>query len=168
MRLGAIIGGGAIIAGILAAFAAGPFMANASAASGKKMIAAGKLKLGGRTIACGRTPTQLSPTFWDYGGATKGRIILNPVKLAELPESVRLWVYAHECGHQIYGARETRADCYAVQRGRREGWLDQTGMDDICAFLKDRPGDWVHPPGWKRCKAMVQCFGKVKSPRASR
>lgn len=142
--------------------------ASVEAAPEHKMVAAGKLKLAGRYIACGVTPTQLSSTFWDYGGAARGRIILNPVKLAKLPEAVRLWVYAHECGHQIYGARETRADCYAVQRGRREGWLEQAGLNQICAFLSDNPGDHVHPAGPKRCAGMAQCFRKVKPPRASR
>ncbi len=168
MRLGAANILTLITASAAAALVAGLLAAGATAASEDRLVAAGKLKLAGRYIACGRTPTQLSSTFWDYGGATKGRIILNPVKLAELPEAVRLWVYAHECGHQIYGARETRADCYAVQRGRREGWFNLAGMNQVCAFLKDRKGDWVHPPGPKRCTAMVQCFGKSKPPRASR
>ena len=159
----------AAMAGVAAMFAAAGLLgASVAAAPGDKMVGPGKLKLGGRFIACGLMPTQLSSTFWDYGGSTKGRIILNPVKLATLPKQVRLWVYAHECGHQIYGARETRADCYAVQRGRREGWLEQSGLNQICAFLRDHPGDWVHPPGPKRCAAMAQCFRKVRPPRASR
>lgn len=133
-----------------------------------KVVAAGKLRLAGRVMSCGRTPTLMSPTFWDYGGARKGQIILNPIKLAELAEPVRLWVYAHECGHQIYGAGEIRADCYAVRRGRREGWLDAAGMKQVCEFLKDHPGDWVHPPGPKRCREMTQCFKDADAHRASR
>lgn len=168
MRFGTLNMPSLIVAGIGALLAAGVLAAGAGATSGDKFVAAGKLKLAGRYIACGRTPTQLSSTFWDYGGATRGRIILNPVKLAKLPESVRLWVYAHECGHQVYGTRETRADCYAVQRGRREGWLEQAGLNQICAFLRNHPGDWVHPAGPKRCAAMVQCFRKARPPRASR
>lgn len=138
------------------------------AAPEDKVVAAGKLRLAGRSMSCGRTPTLMSPTFWDYGGARKGQIILNPIKLAELPDAVRLWVYAHECGHQIYGAGEIRADCYAVRRGRREGWLDAGGMTRICHFLKDHPGDWVHPPGPKRCREMTQCFRDADPHRASR
>lgn len=132
-----------------------------------RLLAPGKLKLAGRWMRCGATPTLISNSFWDYGGATKGRIILNPAKLSTLPDAVRLYVYAHECGHQIYGAKETRADCYAVRRGRREGWLSAEGMDQICDFLKDYPGDHVHPPGPIRCEKMRICFSKSKPKRAS-
>ena len=154
----------ALAVAVLAAAAGVP----ATAAPEDKLIAAGKLKLAGRTMRCGATPTLISSSFWDYGGATKGRIILNPRMLAGLPDAVRLYVYAHECGHQIFGARETKADCYAVRRGKREGWLDAEGMDQICTFLAPHPGDWVHPPGPKRCELMRACFGKAKPRRAER
>jgi hypothetical protein len=135
-----------------------------------KVVAAGRLRLAGRTMSCGRVPTLMSHTFWDYGGADKDRrrIILNPTKLKELPEAVRLYVYAHECGHQRYGPREIKADCYAVQRGVREGWLNAGGMDQICEFIIPHPPDWVHPPGQKRCRTMRACFGKAKPPSAKR
>ena len=131
-----------------------------------KLLAPGKLKIAGRYVRCGRTPTLISHSFWDYGGAKKGMIILNPQKLEGLTDAVRLYVYAHECGHQIFGPRETRADCYAVERGKREGWLTETGMNEICTFLEPHPGDWVHPPGPKRCEIMRKCFAKAKPRRA--
>ena len=134
----------------------------------EKMLAPGKLKLAGRSMRCGHTPTLISNTFWDYGGAKKGIIILNPSKLDELPKSVRLFVYAHECGHQVYGRKEVRADCYAVKRGKREGWLTRTGMSEVCTFLAPYRGDWIHPPGPQRCEIMTKCFDKAKPRRASR
>ncbi len=137
----------------------------------QEIVAAGKLKVAGRTMRCGRTPTLISRRFWDYGGAGgAGRklIILNPDKLATLPTAVRLYVYAHECGHQIYGASEPRADCYAVRRGKREGWLTAEGMQQICSFLKDHPGDYVHAPGPVRCEKMTKCFDQHKPKRAGR
>ncbi len=134
----------------------------------EKMLPAGKLKLAGRSMRCGRTPTLISHSFWDYGGAKKGMIILNPSKLDGLSEAVRLYVYAHECGHQVNGANETRADCYAVERGKRDGWLTRSGMTEVCSFLAPHPGDWVHPPGPKRCEIMTRCFDKAKPRRASR
>lgn len=143
----------------------------APAQSEREIVAAGKLKVAGRTMTCGRTPTLISRGFWDYGGAGgAGRkvIILNPDKLATLPEAVRLYVYAHECGHQIYGASEPRADCYAVRRGKREGWLTGEGMKQICNFLEDHPGDYVHPPGPERCEKMIKCFDQNKPKRAGR
>ena len=138
------------------------------AAPKDKVLAPGMLRIDGRTMSCGRTPTLISHSFWDYGGAKKGMIILNPSKLEGLSEAVRLYVYAHECGHQNYGTRETRADCYAVERGKREGWLNSAGLNDICTFLEDHPGDWVHPPGPRRCQVMTKCFGNAKPRRASR
>lgn len=138
------------------------------AAPEEKVLAPGKLKLAGRAMRCGGVRTLISHTFWDYGGAKQGFIILNPTKLEGLPATVRLYVYAHECGHQLYGPRETRADCYAVERGLRSGWLDKHGMDQICDFLKDHPGDWVHPPGPVRCEKMRACYKKAKPHRASR
>ena len=138
------------------------------AAPKEKTLAPGTLRLAGRTMSCGRTPTLISHTFWDYGGAKKGMIILNPTKLEGLTEATRLYVYAHECGHQLYGPKETKADCYAVKRGKREGWLTRTGMNEVCTFLEPHPGDWVHPPGPKRCEIMTKCFDKAKPRRASR
>lgn len=134
----------------------------------EKVLAPGRLKLAGRTMRCRRTPTLISHTFWDYGGAKKGMIILNPTKLEGLSPAVQLYVYAHECGHQIYGPRETRADCYAVERGKRDGWLDRQGMDDVCTFIEQHPPDWVHPPGPKRCEIMRACFDKAKPASARR
>lgn len=165
MRFGAAIITAFLVSAALLALIPGEA---ADATPEDKLIAAGRLKLAGRTMSCGRTPTLVSHTFWDYGGATKGRIIINPVKLNELPEAVRWWIYAHECGHQIYGPRELKADCYAVQRGRRKGWLTDEGMDQVCEFLKDKPSDWVHPPGPERCQKMRACYARAKPPRASR
>lgn len=142
--------------------------AGLDAAPKEKVLAPGTLKLGGRTMSCGRTPTLISHTFWDYGGARKGIIILNPTKLEGLSEAARLYVYAHECGHQLFGPKETRADCYAVERGKRDGWLNRSGMTEVCAFLAPHPGDWVHPPGIKRCEIMTKCFDKAKPRRAQR
>ena len=156
---------GVLTAGLLAFV---PVPSVLEAAPKEKLLSAGKLKLAGRYVRCGRTPTLISHTFWDYGGAKKGMIILNPSKLEGLSKTVRLYVYAHECGHQKYGAKEIKADCYAVQRGKREGWLTRDGMTEICTFLKPHPGDWVHPPGPKRCEIMTKCFGQAKPRRAQR
>ncbi len=160
----------ALLAGLGAAAAlAVPLAAHApEAAPEGTVLAPGKLRIAGRLMRCKRTPTLISRSFWDYGGAKKGMIILNPSKLEQLSGAVQLYVYAHECGHQIYGGRETRADCYAVERGKREGWLDSAGMNQICTFLEHHPGDRVHPPGPKRCQIMTKCFAKAKPRRASR
>jgi len=138
----------------------------ANAAPEQKLVKPGKLLVAGRTMRCGRTPTLMDHSFWDYGGASDGLIILNPNKLETLPDPVRLYVYAHECGHQIHGRSEPRADCYAVKRGRKEGWLNRQGLMQICDFLEDHPGDYVHPPGPQRCRTMAKCYEQSKPPRA--
>lgn len=152
----------------VATLAAGSGPDRSAAAAEQKLVAAGKLKVAGRRMRCGRTPTLMSRKFWDYGGATRGLIILNPQKMATIPKAVQLYVYAHECGHQVHGANEIKADCYAVQRGRRAGWLTRRGLAEICEFYKGRPGDYVHPPGPERCKMMIQCYNNTKPRRARR
>ena len=64
-------------AGLVCALAAGflaplPASTMLEAAPKEKLLAPGRLKLAGRSMACGRTPTLMSHTFWDYGGAKKG------------------------------------------------------------------------------------------------
>lgn len=157
-----------VVLALAALLVATPVVPEPEASPKEKVLAPGSLTLAGRRMSCGRTPTLISHTFWDYGGAKKGMIILNPTKMGGLSDAVRLYVYAHECGHQIYGPRELRADCYAVERGKREGWLDEIGMNDVCTFIEPHPSDWVHPPGPKRCEIMRACYEKAKPPRASR
>ncbi len=152
----------------MAMLATGLALDGSSVAAEIKVIAAGKLKVAGRRMRCGRTPTEIDRNFWSYGGHTDGRIILNPRKLATLPKAVRLYVYAHECGHHKFGDGEIKADCYAVQRGRRAGWLTRAGLGQVCKFYEGRRGNYVHPPGPERCELMTKCFNDVKPQRASR
>ncbi len=161
MRLGAL-------GVVLLALAGGAQSAPADDAPQQKVIRPGKLQLDGRSMRCGGVPTIMSHTFWDYGGSSRGTIILNPTKLETLPPIVRLYVYEHECGHQVRGPDELKADCYAVQRGRRSGWLTAEGVQEICDFFGAHPSDSVHPPGPDRCRVMMQCFERAKPPRASR
>lgn len=130
----------------------------AAAEPNKPLSAAGVASVLGRTMTCGSTPTITSNTFWDYGGAIKGMIILNPRKLSKIPKSVRLYIYAHECGHQYVGGDETAADCYAVKRGRVQGWLSPSGLTEICNFFSSNAGDFAHQPGPVRCRAMRACY----------
>ncbi len=128
-----------------------------------KIIPAGKLKIDGTRLICGRRPTVLDPTFDDYGGAFNGFIILNPRLLKRLPRQVKLWVYSHECAHQFRGHDEATADCFAVERGRRRGWLKASGMKQICKFIWNAPATNMHPPGPERCKMMKRCYKGAKS-----
>ena len=81
-------------------------------------------------------------------------------------DTIRLYVYAHECGHQVYGPRETRADCYAVERGKRRGWLTEAGMDEICTFLERLSRGLGASARTQTLRIMRKCFAKAKPRRA--
>jgi hypothetical protein len=126
--------------------------------NGARIIAAGRLKIDGIRMSCGRRPTVLDDTLDDYGAAYPGFIILNPKLMGQISTPVKLWIYAHECAHQFRGPDEETADCFAVQRGRRQGLLSPGGVDEICNFIKSAKGDWMHISGPNRCRAMKKCY----------
>jgi len=94
-----------------------------NAGGDSKVLAPGEFKLDGRRQVCGQRPTVIDNKLDDYGAAYPGFIIMNPRYLAKVSTPVKQWIYAHECGHQFRGQDEETADCFAVQRGRRQGWL---------------------------------------------
>lgn len=119
------------------------------------------LTIDGWQVRCGRAYTLVVPDFGDYGAAMPGIVFLDPDKLAGLPTPVKLYVYAHECAHQFVGADETAADCMAAMMGRREGWLDRSGLDQICRFVRPFQATGAHLPGPERCQRMRACFAEV-------
>ena len=127
-----------------------------------RIIAPGKLRLDGTRMICGRRPTVMDPTLDDFGGAFDGFIILNPRLLKRLPKQVKLWIYGHECAHQFRGPDEDMADCFAIKRGVRRGWLRKSGIDQICKFIWSAPASQMHSAGPQRCKLMRRCFKEVK------
>jgi hypothetical protein len=123
-----------------------------------KLVPSGKLELDGYKAECGRRPTVLDEKLDDYGAAYPGFLILNPKLLSKVPKVVKLWIHAHECGHQFRGADEDAADCFAVQRGRRYGWLTPEGLEEVCKFISPAKGDSMHFSGSYRCEAMRVCY----------
>ena len=83
---------------------------------------------------------------------------MNMRLLGRVTTPVKLWIYSHECGHQFRGPDEETADCFAVQRGRRQGWLSPGGVEEICQFIAPAKGDAMHFSGSHRCEYMRQCF----------
>jgi len=53
---------------------------------------------------------------------------------------------------------EETADCFAVQRGRREGWLTPDGLEEVCRFISPAKGDVMHMSGSYRCDYMRKCY----------
>ena len=125
---------------------------------GAKLVPSGKLEIDERKVICGRRPTVLDESLDDYGAAYPGFLILNPKLLARVPTAVKLWIHAHECGHQYRGPDEETADCFAVQRGRRQGWLTPEGVDEVCRFISPAKGDSMHFSGSHRCDTMRRCY----------
>jgi hypothetical protein len=124
-----------------------------------QIVPAGMLTIDGHKVICGTRPTVLDSSLDDFGAAYSGFLILNPKLLAKIKSTpVKLWIHAHECGHQFRGPDEETADCFAVQRGRRQGWLTPEGLEEVCRFMAPAKGDNVHFTGTKRCQAMRECY----------
>ncbi len=123
-----------------------------------RIIPAGRLTLDRYRMVCGHRPTVIDSQLDDYGAAYPGFLILNPRLLAKVSTPVKLWIFSHECGHQFRGPDEETADCFAVQRGRRQGWLTPEGVEEICRFIAPAKGDSMHFAGSYRCEYMRKCY----------
>ena len=124
-----------------------------------KIIPAGMLTIDGHKVICGKRPTVLDSTLDDYAAAYPGFLILNPKLLGKIKSTpVKLWIHAHECGHQFRGPDEETADCFAVQRGRRQGWLTPEALEEVCRFMAPAKGDNMHFTGTQRCEQMRACY----------
>jgi hypothetical protein len=123
-----------------------------------KLVAPGRLVIAGRRLSCGATATLVR----DFEGfaVSSTVIMLNMQAMKDLPRPVQWLIYYHECGHILYGPSETAADCYAVRRARREGWLNQQALDDICAVFNIAGHGPLHPDPEARCNQLRQCFAK--------
>jgi hypothetical protein len=130
----------------------------ASHVGSAQIVPPGDLRLDGKKALCGHRPTVLDNQLDDYGAAYPGFIILNPRLMNKVSPVVKMWIYAHECGHQFRGPDEETADCFAVQRGRRQGWLRPEGLEEVCEFIKPARGSSMHFSGGYRCEKMRQCF----------
>jgi hypothetical protein len=125
-----------------------------------KLVLPGKLRIDDRLMSCDRYPTVLDPMLDDHSGAYAGFLIVNPSKIARLTSAQKRWVFGVACGYQFMGPDPEAADCYAVQMGHREGWLDAAGLEEVCRFItpaKARPAERI-APGPDRCAKMRRCL----------
>ena len=123
-----------------------------------RLVAPGRLVIAGRRLSCGATATLVR----DFEGfaVSSTVIMLNMQAMKDLPRPVQWLIYYHECGHILYGPSETAADCYAVRRARREGWLNQKALGDVCAVFDIAGHGPLHPDPEARCNQLRQCFAK--------
>lgn len=152
---------------LLCAITVGPVLADdvptpeeyaAHVGEGTQVLSPGEFQLEGRPQWCGKRPTVIDDQLDDYGAAYPGFLIFNTRLLSKVSRPVKFWIFAHECGHQFRGPDEATADCFAVQRGRREEWLTQDGLEEICTFISPAKGDSMHFSGSYRCEYMRQCY----------
>jgi hypothetical protein len=148
----------AMLAGPAAQAGPSPEEYVAHVGNGAQIVPSGDLRLDGRKAVCGQRPTVLDSQLDDYGAAYPGFLILNPKLMSRVSTPVKLWIFAHECGHQFRGPDEETADCFAVQRGRRQGWLTPDGLDEVCKFISPAKGDSMHFSGSHRCEVMRKCY----------
>ena len=126
-------------------------------------LPAGQLASDGHKVTCDNRPTVLDNKLNDFGAAYPGFLILNPTLLNQVSTPIKMWVFARECGHQFRGVEEEQADCFAVERGQRSGWLTLKGLDEVCQFLADAKINKAHYAGTRRCQAMRECYAGLSS-----
>ena len=94
--------------------------ASAQSAAPVSLQRDGAITTAGRTLKCGSVRNVLDSRLPNLGIASPGVLIMNPRLLTKQPQTVRLFVFFHECGHHHVGGNELRADCWAVGEGVRE------------------------------------------------
>lgn len=130
-----------------------------------KFVGAKGFTIDGNRMICGRRPLIIDHKFDSWGGAYPGFLIWNPDMTDNLPTVVKLYIFSHECGHQFVGRDEQAADCFAIRRGRRYGWLNEQGMDAICSFIRNLRADAEHAGGEERCAYMRRCYYEAAPKR---
>jgi hypothetical protein len=127
---------------------------------GATLVAPGEFELDGKQMSCGRFPTVLDPALDDFSAAYEGFLIINPRRIARLTSAQKRWVFGVACGYQFRVYDPEGADCYSIQKGFREGWLNPDGLEEVCRFItpaKGRPAEDI-APGVERCAKMRRCL----------
>lgn len=158
-----------LVATIIAcsAFAVAPFAMSKSAQA--ESWVGRSIALAGRKMQCGQAEIMIDRELPSEGGAGDDFLILNPDMLNQQPKTVRMFVFSHECGHLSVGDSELDADCFAVNRGVRERWLDRKGLAQVCDSFEGAPETETHPSAARRCRNLDRCFAAaMKSQMAGK
>lgn len=118
----------------------------------------GTLAIAGRSLRCGSVRNILDPLLPNLGVAARGVVVFNPTLLGRHSDTVRLFVFHHECGHHHVGGSETGADCWAVKQGIQAGWLNRASLGEVCRSFGNAPQTPTHPSGASRCASLRLCF----------
>ena len=119
---------------------------------------AGSTVIAGHRMTCPRATIIRDSSIGAIAYARPGRIVLNPRAMRRYPVTVRRMIFLHECAHHYVGGNEPAADCWAVRRAKREGWLTRAGLRQVCRSFENSRGGGGHLPGPARCRAMTRCF----------
>jgi hypothetical protein len=123
----------------------------------------GTIGIAGRSLRCGGIRAVLDRRLPNLGVAMPGILVMNPGLLDRQSTTVQFFVFHHECGHHHVGGSELKADCWAVTQGVRDGWLDRTGLSQVCRSFGDAPPTPTHPSGKRRCANLEQCFAAAST-----
>jgi hypothetical protein len=126
----------------------------------------GTVLIAGRALSCGRNRNVLDRGLPNLGLAAPGVLVFNPRELSRFSDTVRLFVYHHECGHHKVGGSEMGADCWAVNQGVRDGWLTRDRLDQVCRSFGGGPATSTHPSGASRCANLNRCFATAAAQAA--
>ena len=138
-----------------------PMVAAAPAGGPPKIQRDGTMNIAGRNVRCGGVRNVLDASLPSEGAAAPGVLVINPRLISRMPQIVRLFVFNHECGHHNIGPSELKADCWAVDQGVKQGWLDKTGLNQVCKSFGNMPETATHPSGKRRCNNLNQCFARA-------
>ncbi|MBX9588439.1 MAG: hypothetical protein K2X43_03985 [Hyphomonadaceae bacterium] len=128
----------------------------------------GALAIAGRSLRCGSVRNVLDPRLPNLGLAAPGVVVFNPRLLSRQSDTVRLFVFHHECGHHHVGGSEIGADCWAVKQGVQGGWLDSRGLGEVCRSFGNAPPTPTHPSAASRCASLRVCFANAAAAQAGR
>ncbi len=161
-----------VLAGALAAVtclgSAIPTLNAAPVSSLPQIARDGSMTLAGRSVRCGNVRNVLDRNLPSEGAAAPGVLIINPRLINRMPQIVRLFVFHHECGHHNIGQSELAADCWAVERGVEQGWLDRKGLGQVCRSFGNMPETETHPSAQRRCGNLNRCFAQAQSRQQTR
>lgn len=139
-----------LVASLLAAALSAPVQA--------QVYGPGQFAIDGIPVVCGGMPTLVTSNIPDAAMNNGQAILMNPMALGRLPTVLKLYVYAHECGHSVVGTSEVAADCWAIRTGRDQGWFPPQAFQLLMAFFQNNPGSLRHPPGPQRVQNMMACY----------
>jgi hypothetical protein len=120
----------------------------------------GTFSIDGIPVNCGMVATVMNPKLPDVGmNDLRGHITINPNIFNSQPTVLKLFWYAHECGHSNVGPSENAADCWAIETGKRQNWFPPEAFSTLEAAFANSPGDWTHLPGPARVQHIKEGYG---------